>query len=113
MVVMSFAHLLQLGMYLPVPLSTPIMIGGLIRWWIDRRNGQEESGVLCASGMVAGDALMGVGWAFIVGIPLISAWHGGWLGAWSNGSVTDFAGMFVFLGVAAYLWRVAQSSRQV
>ena len=48
-----------------------------------------------------------------VGIPLISAWHGGWLGAWSNGRVTDFAGMFVFLGVAAYLWRVAQSSRQV
>lgn len=102
-----------LGMYLPVPLSTPIMIGGLIRWWIGRRNGQEESGVLCASGMVAGDALMGVGWAFIVGIPLISAWHGGWLNAWSNGSVADFAGLFVFLGVAAYLWRVAQSSRQV
>lgn len=54
------------GMYLPVSVSTPIIIGGLIRWWIDRKKDdsqideKRESGVLYSSGLIAGAALLGV-----------------------------------------------------
>ncbi|SHH38095.1 OPT family oligopeptide transporter [Tepidibacter thalassicus] len=54
------------GLYLPIHLSTPAIIGGFIRGIVDKKfSGHEgdirrESGVLLSSGMVAGDALMGV-----------------------------------------------------
>ncbi|WP_027631851.1 OPT family oligopeptide transporter [Clostridium hydrogeniformans] len=56
-----------IGLYLPIHLSTPIMVGGLIKGCIDKfvKNEDEktlanESGVLYASGLIAGEGLMGV-----------------------------------------------------
>lgn len=63
------------GLYLPVHLSTPAIVGGLIRGVADKKfNGEEgekrrEAGVLLSSGMVAGDALMGVFIAVLAVIP--------------------------------------------
>jgi putative OPT family oligopeptide transporter len=82
--IMAFA----VGMYLPWLMSTPIMIGGVIKWYVDRRiderlrplspEADEEvqqeydenvetfreeihnKGVLFSSGLIAGEALMGV-----------------------------------------------------
>lgn len=54
------------GMYLPLGLSTPIMVGGIVRWLIDRKRGEKsdhDAGVLTASGLVAGYGLMGVAFA--------------------------------------------------
>ncbi len=57
---------LAVGLYLPLSLSTPIMLGGLIRWWIEHRNrdarlqAKRERGILYASGLIAGAALVGV-----------------------------------------------------
>lgn len=52
------------GLYLPFGLSSPLMIGGLLRWFVDRRRGEakegESSGLLGASGLVAGQGLAGV-----------------------------------------------------
>ncbi|MCB9744820.1 MAG: oligopeptide transporter, OPT family [Alphaproteobacteria bacterium] len=54
------------GLYLPVHLATPIMIGGLVRlaieWWSAdaERDHRREAGVLFASGLIAGAALVGV-----------------------------------------------------
>lgn len=54
------------GLYLPISVSTPIIVGGLIRWWIDRKKDdpeideKRESGVLYSSGLIAGAALLGV-----------------------------------------------------
>lgn len=60
---LSFA----IGLYLPIHTSVPIMIGGLVKAIVDRRsnnahvgNEDSESGILYASGLIAGDALMGV-----------------------------------------------------
>jgi putative OPT family oligopeptide transporter len=59
-------HLMPIavGMYLPVTLATPMVLGGLIHWAVARRHpGRDEGrdpGVLLASGLVAGEALMGV-----------------------------------------------------
>ncbi len=53
------------GLYLPLSLSTPIMVGGLLRWLIDAIRVKKQSethspGILAASGLVAGHGLMGV-----------------------------------------------------
>lgn len=52
-----------LGLYLPLDISVPIFIGGLISTWAARRRKgkiAESNGILFASGMIAGEALMGI-----------------------------------------------------
>ena len=53
-----------IGLYLPLELSTTIMIGGIIRWFVDkksdRKNNEAGSGILFCSGMIAGEGLVGI-----------------------------------------------------
>jgi putative OPT family oligopeptide transporter len=57
-----------IGLYLPLELSTCIMIGGLVRLYVDKRKMDDESkrtqtvnkGILCCSGMIAGEGLVGI-----------------------------------------------------
>ena len=62
-----------IGLYLPLSLSTPIMAGGIIAYMVRRFSNKQNHGerqlrgVLFASGMVAGDALIGVLVAFLIG----------------------------------------------
>ncbi len=56
-----------LGMYIPLELNTPILLGGLIAHFVSTRskdeklnNARRERGTLIASGFIAGGALMGV-----------------------------------------------------
>jgi putative OPT family oligopeptide transporter len=61
-----------LGIYLPLSSSMPVIIGGILAYWVERRLKQsspqqpvivaerQQRGLLIASGMVAGAALMGV-----------------------------------------------------
>lgn len=68
------------GMYLPVHTSMPIMIGGAIRWLIDlKRSNQNvlsgsDRGTLYASGLIAGESLIGVLIAILItlGVPIPS-----------------------------------------
>ncbi|ACB77880.1 OPT family oligopeptide transporter [Opitutus terrae] len=81
---MSFVPALAfaVGVYLPLSSSSPIFIGGLIRWLVDRKLRQREShakltpeqfaeesdkspGVLLASGYIAGGAIAGIVIAFM------------------------------------------------
>ncbi len=62
-----------IGLYLPLSLSTPIMLGGLIAMLVQKSKGtgivkkaREQIGILFASGIVAGDALVGVLTAFAI-----------------------------------------------
>jgi putative OPT family oligopeptide transporter len=62
-----------IGLYLPLSLSTPIMIGGLISLLVRKRSKtkaearqRNERGILFGSGLVAGDALIGVTVAFVI-----------------------------------------------
>lgn len=54
------------GLYLPIHLSTPIMIGGILRWAFEaflkgnEKTEKVDKGILLASGLIAGEALMGV-----------------------------------------------------
>ena len=55
-----------IGLYLPLELSTTIMIGGVIRWFVDKKKADREenkdanSGILFCSGMIAGEGLVGI-----------------------------------------------------
>jgi len=55
-----------IGLYLPISTSTPIMIGGILHWlMVERRSKhpgamETSDGTLFASGLIAGDALLGV-----------------------------------------------------
>ena len=62
-------HLMPIavGVYLPVTLAVPMFVGGLIAHFADKklgRTGDEaentDNGVLVSSGLIAGEALMGV-----------------------------------------------------
>ena len=78
------------GVYLPLSSSSPIFIGGLIRWLVDRwlrrekfqhknltpeeltAEGDKSSGVLLASGYIAGGALAGIVIAIMQGVPALA-----------------------------------------
>jgi putative OPT family oligopeptide transporter len=52
-----------IGLYLPLSLSTSMMVGGAVSAWVKRRertSSATDRGVLAASGLVAGDACTGV-----------------------------------------------------
>ena len=56
-----------LGMFIPLDLNTPLLIGGAISWYVGSRSKDQsintarlEKGTLLASGFIAGGALMGV-----------------------------------------------------
>ena len=67
------------GMYLPFGLSTPILLGGLMAYFIDKQKKANSStdaslqnGILVSSGLIAGESLMGIVLAFIAGAGITS-----------------------------------------
>ena len=103
-------HLMPMavGIYLPVTLAIPILIGGLIRWIVEkRRPGVDESrdgGVLLGSGFIAGEAIMGVS------IAMIMYFFGDALGLKADAFLLNCLSIVAFLAVASYLYRVAVKS---
>ena len=56
-----------LGMFIPIDLNLPLLLGGAISWFVSTRStdkavnaARQEKGTLIASGFIAGGALMGV-----------------------------------------------------
>ena len=53
-----------IGVYLPLASMAPIYVGGCLRAWAERRRaatpGESDTGILAASGLVAGEGLAGV-----------------------------------------------------
>lgn len=87
--------LVAVGMYLPFETTSAIFVGGLLKWIVDRSVATrtadeklriEEKGTLLASGLIAGEAIVGILLAvvFLLGMPAMAtfgfypAW-GGWL----------------------------------
>jgi uncharacterized oligopeptide transporter (OPT) family protein len=52
--------LIAVGMYLPFETSSAIFVGGVIRAVADRFHADEERGTLLASGLIAGEAILGI-----------------------------------------------------
>ena len=66
------------GIYLPLELSVPIFVGGLISWLVERRLGihgegpdadrAKQNGILFAAGLITGESLMGI----LIAIPIVA-----------------------------------------
>ncbi|MTI70304.1 MAG: oligopeptide transporter, OPT family [Firmicutes bacterium] len=110
------------GLYLPIHLSTPIMVGGLVRGILERRknkNNEEdvekkdspikrkiEGGVLYSSGLIAGEGLIGILLAVFAIIP-IGAKSLGEVLAFGKGALGQIGGLIFFI---ALILTLAKSS---
>ncbi len=94
-----------LGMYLPLELNTPILVGGLIAHFVSTRSKDEdlnrarkERGILIASGFIAGGALMGV-----ISVIIKSAGADWKLHEWSETHGAELVGLVMFAVLIAYM----------
>ena len=94
-----------LGMYIPLELNTPLLVGGLIAHFVSTRSKDEkintarrERGTLIASGFIAGGALMGV-------ISAILRWQGmNWVNLeWAESHSAELIGLVMFALLCAYM----------
>lgn len=96
------------GVYLPLGLSVPIFIGGVIAWLVKTRSAsatrevrqrRENTGMLLASGLITGEALMGVLIAviaaFVMPLPLMTSF-----------ALAAVLGILAIIGVIVYQYRV-------
>jgi len=105
-----------IGLYLPMELSTPIMAGAIVSWLITKGapsiaelTARNHRGTLVASGLVAGDSLLGVALAFLIAgsgsFRTFNDAHSGMVDG-----LTGAAGPMVSLGAFALMalvcWRV-------
>lgn len=94
-----------LGMFIPLELNTPLLIGGAISWYVSTRSrdlelnrARLEKGTLIASGFIAGGALMGVVSAALrfAGINLMND-------AWATGQAAEVLAVVMYLVLIVYL----------
>ncbi len=116
-----------LGMYLPMPINMGVLVGGFVSWLVGRsgksdreRTARQGQGILIASGMMAGAALIGILSAVLqlqnLGVPAryitvgstYVAKGGQWVpekASWLLGTRGQVIGlvMFVLLGIVAFM----------
>ena len=93
-----------IGLYLPIHLSTPIMAGGLVRWFLEKRKYKDEetkkdcvqSGVLYTSGLIAGEGIVGILLAVLAIIPLKNGTIGDAIDISSHISLGNIGGLVFF-----------------
>lgn len=91
-----------LGLYLPLSLSAATMVGGLVRAYVDSKNPSEhaqEKGILLASGLIGGDACIGIAIALGALSGVIPVDKAGLLPDW----VSLFAYIFLAFGLGIYV----------
>ena len=117
------------GVYLPLSSSTPIFIGGAVRWLIDRKQRQKAEsktmsaaeliaetdkgpGVLMASGYIAGGAIAGIFIALSAGVFVaIDTWFNDWStknNPFFQGAYSDALSMLPFLVLIVLLYMAAR-----
>lgn len=98
-----------LGMFIPLHLNTPMLVGGAISWFVGSRskdeainNSRRDRGTLIASGMIAGGALFGV----FSALTRFAGYDGTIeMETWLN----QVLGLVVYIGLIVYL--IADSMR--
>ena len=89
------------GIYLPIGLTIPIFIGGMISHLSKISNAKETTkrrGLLIASGLITGEALIGIG----VALPIFFTGNKNW---WPQITGFEFLGPVAFLGVIYWLYK--------
>jgi putative OPT family oligopeptide transporter len=110
---LSFA----VGSYLPIATTAPIFVGGLVRWYVERKTGTAEeseisSGTLFSSGLIAGGSLAGILYAVLFGLGYVAAADDsattGLVPALHEGTIGIVAAGLLFFGLAMILSRIGQ-----
>ena len=93
-----------LGMFIPIDLNLPLIVGGAISWFVSSRSkdkalnaARQEKGTLIASGFIAGGALMGVVSAILkfANVDLfLTSWHNAY---------GEAVAILPFLAIVAYM----------
>ncbi len=93
-----------LGMFIPIDLNLPLLVGGAISWYVSTRSkdaaentARQEKGTLIASGFIAGGALMGVVSA-ILKFANVDLFLYEWNAAWG-----EVVAIIPFIGIIAYM----------
>jgi putative OPT family oligopeptide transporter len=98
-----------LGMFIPLELNLPLLVGGAINWYVTTRTKDEElnkargeKGTLLASGFIAGGALMGVVSAAIRfgGVNLMNE-------AWVENPLSEVVSLVAYVLLIAWIVRAA------
>jgi putative OPT family oligopeptide transporter len=114
---LSFA----VGSYLPIATTAPIFVGGLVRWFVERKTGVTDeseisSGTLFSSGLIAGGSIAGILYAILYGSRIVEAADDaatiGMIPFLHEGGIGQIAGAIVFLVLAVVLARVARRRLQ-
>jgi putative OPT family oligopeptide transporter len=102
------------GIYLPLDLTVPIFLGGLLAHIVERASGGAQGvgedrlhrkGVLYSAGLITGEALMGI----VIAIPIVLANSAEALALPENFQFGEFVGLMVFALIAWLLYRTALS----
>lgn len=91
------------GIYLPIELTVPIFLGGMINHFAKRAGStdrSEKKGLLMASGLITGEALVGI----LVAIPIFITGNKDW---WPQVSGFSLLGPIAFILVAFWLYTTA------
>ena len=93
-----------LGMFIPMELNAPLVVGGLVAWFVSTRSknadlnkARFDRGTLIASGFIAGGALMGV-----VSAVLKFCKVDWFLAEWASSNAAEWTGLAMYLLLAAY-----------
>ncbi len=103
-----------LGMFIPLELNIPLLVGGAVNWYVTTRSSDErintarsEKGTLLASGFIAGGALMGVVSTAIrfFGVQFDNS-------EWMASGWSEFAGLIAYTLLIIYLIKATKNITQ-
>ncbi len=104
-----------LGMFIPLELNTPLLVGGLISWYVstrskeaDKNKARHDRGTLIASGFIAGGALMGVVSALLkyLGVEAFAA-------SWNTSTGAELLALLVYVILIGYfVWDSMRGSNK-
>ena len=102
-----------LGMFIPLQLNIPLLVGGAVNWFVTTRskdkdvnNARGERGTLIASGFIAGGALMGVVSALLRfgGVNLIND-------SWLANPLSELCSLLAYILLIVYFIRATKTAK--
>ncbi len=105
------------GLYLPIHLSTPMMVGGAIRWFFERKSSENKAGIdrgiLYSSGLIAGEGIVGILLAVFAIIPMGATSFGEFIGSLLPFDLENWGGLIAFALLSATLvWVITNSKNK-
>ncbi len=103
-----------LGMFIPIELNTPLLVGGIVSWYVTTRSkdaalnqARNERGTLMASGFIAGGALFGVFSALLTyfGVNFINP-------EWVSSHAAEVVGLCMYaLLIGYFIWSTLKTKK--